>query len=309
MSETERLIYSPPVDTHLLRSKHVAQTFQIQVAQPERERGDTSRYAVVYVTDANRVFGLFKGLSHIMQASTRDAPRFILVGIGYPSVAPRAGAVLRTRDFSPPNFPKFTPKAPPVEGVLLAESGTKEINGAEDFRDFIEHELILFIDDTYPTVAGDRTYFGHSGGAQFGLFAFFTRPSLFKNYVVSSPSLVFRGELEGVQYPNCEFMFDEARRFIASCNGLDDIQLYLSAGSEEEFEPGLDRFDITSSLYRMTTLLKTAGIPGLKLMMEVLAGETHMTAWPIAFIHGIQAVLGRRKPQLVFSQPREGDHA
>jgi hypothetical protein len=71
---------------------------------------------------------------------------------------------------------------------------------------------------------------------------------------------------------------------------MQGINLYLSVGSEEEFEPGLQPWQITSSFYRMAQLLKSSAIAGLGLKTEVFHGETHMTVWPMAFIHGIQAV-------------------
>ena len=30
-------------------------------------------------------------------------------------------------------------------------------------------------------------------------------------------------------------------------------------------------------------------------MTEVIPGETHMTVWPVAFTHGVQAMLGTRR--------------
>lgn len=290
---TEELEYVPPVATHLIKSSYVAQTYKIQVALPAMKRGEQTRFPVVYVTDGNRIFDLFKGVAHIIQSTGRDAPRFILVGIGYPSDSPRAGAVLRTRDFMFPGSPKFDPKPPPVEGVLLPEKGTKSLFGGEDFQRFIAHELIPLIDSTYRTVPGARTYFGHSGGGSFGLSTLFSKPDIFSNYIVSSPCVLFHGESSaGVVYDRHDFLLQEARRFIDAGGSLSGINLYLSVSAEEEFEPGTERWQLTSSFYRMAALLKSADLRGLRLMTEVFAGESHMTVWPMAFIHGLQAVFG-----------------
>lgn len=291
-STTEALEYFPPVDTHLIRSQHVAQMFKIHVVQPPQKRGETSEFPVVYVTDGNRVFEMFKGICEIIQASGYDAPRFIFVSIGYPSDSPRGGAMLRTRDFTFAGYPKFTLMPPPVEGMLMPEEGTKQMYGAEDFRSFLEHELIPFVDGKYRTIRGDRTYFGHSGGGGFGLFTLFTQPELFTRYIVSSPSMLFHGKVDGVEYHNCDFLFQYARQFIASGKALADVRLHMSVGTEEEYEAGVELWQLTSSFFLMSKLLKA--VPGLKLTAEVLPGETHMTAWPIAFIHGIQTVFGMR---------------
>lgn len=295
--ESGDLLYYPPIDTHLVRSKHVAQTFEIRVMQPVRTRMETTRFPVVYATDGNRCFDMFKGISHVIQSRERPASRFILVSIGYPSDSPVAGLVLRARDFTFEGYPRHSLEPPAMEGVLLAEPGTKNFHGAEDFQQFIEFELMPLIESIYPTLPAERTYFGHSAGGGFGLFTLFAKPRLFRNYVVSSPGLIYHGETTvGVRYDEYEFLLDEARRFAASGKTLphEGARLYMSVGAEEEFEPYVANWRITSSFYRMVALLERLRITGLELLTEVFPGETHMTAWPLAFIRGVPAVLRHR---------------
>lgn len=281
---------------HHLRSCYVHQTFKIQVMRPRQGAGNGSRCPVVYVTDGNVVFEMFKSISTLIQMSPNDAPPYILVGIGYPSEAPFAGNRLRVRDFSFPRYPRFTLPEPTFEGVMFPETGTKEIDGGEDFQLFIANELIPFIDNAYETLPDDRTYFGHSGGGVFGLFTLFRKPHLFKNYIISSPALSFHGEMPGgFYYENCDFAFDEAREFIANVKSMTGVNLYMSVGSEEEFEERLSQWRLTSSMLRMAAFLNNSNIPGLRVMTEVLPGETHMTVWPMAFIHGVQAIFGTRR--------------
>jgi uncharacterized protein len=287
------LSYFPPVDSHLVPSKYVKQTFKIQVMQPAGKRGETTRFPVVYVTDANLVFDMFKGISHLIQSPEKEGSRYILVGIGYPSESPLAGSALRARDLTFPGYPKLKIKPPTYEDVPVPEPGTKTFYGAEDFQKFIEHELIPFIDKTYHTVPGERTYFGHSAGGGFGLYTLFAKTHLFKNYIVSSPGLIYHGQGPAeFPYENYDFVLQEARKFIASKKPLHGTSLYMSVGTAEEFEPGLDVWSLTSSFYRMAALMKGAAIPGLEFTTEVFPGETHGTVWPIAFMHGVQAVLG-----------------
>jgi predicted alpha/beta superfamily hydrolase len=252
---------------------------------------------VVYVTDANFAFDVLKGLSVSLQPSGRIAPRYILVGIGYPSDCPLAGDVLRVRDMTFPGYPKLKTDPPPIEGVLSAEKGAKTLYGAEDFQRFIEQELFSFIDRRYPTVPGDRAYFGHSLGGGFGLSTLFTRPELFNRYIISSASLSFRGTSSGgVHYEECDFVCDQARAFIGERRTLDDVRLYISVGGEEELEPALAPWQMTSSFMRMLALLKFADMPGLHLTAEIIAGGRHMTVWPVSFIHGVQAVFTTEVP-------------
>jgi hypothetical protein len=288
--------YFPPIEVHEVRSRFVAQTFRILVMRPSRRKGEDSRYPVVYTTDGNSTFDALKGISYSMQASSQTVPPFILVGICYPGDSPVAGAVLRTRDLTFPQYPEFRMEPPRIDGVLIPEEGTKDVHGAEDFQQFIAGELIPLIDQCYETIPGDRTYFGHSAGGGFGLFTLFTRPELFRNYVVSSAGLVYHGKSSaGVDYDNYDFLLQDARKFVASGRSLEGTRVYMSVGAEEEFEPSVAQWQLTSSFYRLAALLRSVGIPGMELTTEVLAGETHMTAWPIAFIHGVRAVFRGRQ--------------
>jgi uncharacterized protein len=289
--------FAPPVETHLVRSRYVAQTFKVQVMQPMRERGERRRYPVVYSTDANFAFDVLKGLSFSIQTLARNAPPFMLVGIGYPGDSPLAGSLLRVRDLTFPGYPKLSTEPPAIEGVLCSEPGTEDFGGAGSFKRFIREELVPFIDARYPTVSGERTYFGHSAGGGFGLHTLFTNPEIFKNYVISSPGLIFNGESSGgYSYDDYDFMLQEARRSFDTNRDFGGTQLYISVGSEEESEPELAKWRMTSSFHRMAVLLKAAQLRGLRLTTEVLQGETHLTVWPMAFIHGIQTVFGTRRP-------------
>jgi predicted alpha/beta superfamily hydrolase len=295
------LVHFPRVETHLISSHHVAQTFKIQVALPPRRQSEVTRLPVIYLTDGNLVFNLFKEISSLLQTmGIHPFPSFILVGISYPSEAQYAGTFLRMRDFTTLDHPRVDKRSArslfPIEGILTAEDGTKDHGGAEDFLRFIGDELIPFIDEKYQTIPGDRTYVGHSGGGFLGLLALFTQSRMFRNYVISSPGLFYDGETSGgFRYDNDDFGFPMAREFIASGQSLEGISLYMSVGSEEEFQSGYLGAQLTSSFYRMAALLKSASIPGLKMTIEVIPGETHMTVWPIALMHGVQAVFGLRR--------------
>jgi predicted alpha/beta superfamily hydrolase len=289
----EGFAYVPPVETHLIRSNHVRQTFKVQVMQPMRKRGETVRFPVIYATDGNFAFDVLKGLSHSIQSFEHDAPRFILVGIGYPGDSPFAATLLRARDMTFPGYPELNLEPPPVEGTLQVEKGSRKFFGAEDFQRFIEDELFPLIDKHYETIPNDRTYYGHSLGGGFGLFTLFSKSHLFRNYLVSSPGLIYHGESQpGIRYDNHDFALEYARRQIASKRPLNNIKLYMSVGGEEEFEPPLAPWQLTNSFYRMASLLKAAAIPGLQLTTEVFPQETHMTVWPRAFIRGVQTVFG-----------------
>ena len=130
-----------------------------------------------------------------------------------------------------------------------------------------------------------------SAGAGFGLFTLLTRTELFRGYILSSPAIVYDGETTaGVKYHNHDFLLQQAREFLAAGRSFGDVRLYLSVGTEEEFEDGLTQWQLTSSFYRLANLLRSSDGRGLHLNAEAFQGETHLTVWPMAFIHGIQCV-------------------
>jgi uncharacterized protein len=299
--------YCPPVETHMITSRYVDQTYRIQVMQPVRKKGGTTRLPVVYVTDGNLMFDAFRSIALSMQRASPDAPQFMLVGIGYPSDLPIAGSLLRARDLTFPGYPHIRIRPPSIEGVLVAKEGTKDFYGADDFLQFLSNELFPTIDANYPTIAGERTYFGHSAGGGFGLYTLFTRSELFNNYIVSSPGLIYHGESSaGMRYDEYDFVLQYARSFIESGAALPGIRLFMSVGTEEEYEPQLLQWRPTSSFYRMAALLRAASIPGLAFIAETFAGERHETIWPRAFICGVHALLGATNAAKS-SSPREID--
>lgn len=290
----ESVYYYPSVETHV-RSRCVNQIFKIQVMRPPRKRSDTRRLPVVYATDGNVVFDMFKGISWLMQGYEREWPPFILVTIGYPGDAPDSGSLLRARDFTFPGCPDYFTGHPLTQGLVTPEPGAKDFCGADDFQRFILDELIPFVDTKFETAHGDRTYFGHSMGAAFGLFTLLTKPGLFRNYIISSPALGYHGETpSGVRYENDEFLIRRVREFIASGQGLEGIALHVSVGMEEEFDPLIANWRFTSNFFRLIALLRQTPIPGLRFTFDAFSGKNHLTAWPLAFMHGIPAVL--RKP-------------
>jgi predicted alpha/beta superfamily hydrolase len=291
------LLLPPVSDTHLLASAHVDQTFKIQVLRPPRTNGDERRFPAVYATDGNLTFDLLKALSYQLAGAPTGIPPFLLVTIGYPSDSPYAGSILRMRDLTAAPFPRIDPRASPVEheGVLIAAEGSPDFYGAPAFLRFIIEELFPFIEAGYETAADDRTYFGHSLGGFFGLYTLLTGQACFRNYILSSPSLSFHGVIPSASTPTAsDFGLEMVESFIATGNALPDTKLYISAGEDEESELWLWGNNFTSSASRVGAVIKAAAIPGLKVVTELLPGDTHSTVMPSAFTRGLRTIWDAR---------------
>jgi predicted alpha/beta superfamily hydrolase len=251
--------------------------------QPLAKRGVVERLPVLYLTDGNDSFDIARSISHGLLAAGQ-IQRFILVGIGYPGDHPFVGEILRSRDFTPERRREIQgfPRSSLIEGVPGIEDGKKRWNGAAEFLAFIRSELIPLIDHEYYTQPDERVYFGHSLGASLGLHALLSQPGLFNRYILSSPGLSWEGDPHGIE---------PVERFIASKRRL-DAKVFLSVGSEEEFEARYSRSQFCSSYYRLAALMRRAQIPGLEFTNRIFLGETHASVWSLAFTHGVQNVLG-----------------
>lgn len=177
----------PEVVTHQIKSTNVDQTFAIHVWQPMTKKDGSENFPVLYVTDANGGIARQK-LMHYLHLGG-DAPRFIIVGIGYPVDHAIGGLNIRNRDLTPTRSEQLEAGfGLPLDGVPAITSGKKS-GGAKEFLSFIRDELVPFIDENYNTIEGDRGFFGDSLGGLFGLYTLFHEPDTFSRYIIGSPSI------------------------------------------------------------------------------------------------------------------------
>lgn len=287
----------PPTDQHHISSKFVDQTYQIEVSMPISQEGGKERFPVLYVTDGNIWADSLSVMANLMQAGGA-LERFILVRIGYPSDSLFAGGRLRTRDLVPPqgriyfdegraalrakSDGKTAPSKSLFESGVIPYTKGESATSAKEFVQFIQKELIPYIDERYPTRADDNNYFGHSAGGSFGLYVLFSQPELFKRYILGSPAIGFNGRFFGLE---------QAEQYVASGKDL-QAKVYLAYGNEGH-DLDLALFDIAGGYYALSRLLKGAAIPGLELTFKEFPNETHNTAWMPIYVHGVKALFGK----------------
>ena len=141
--------------------------YELLISLPENYAATQDRYPVLLVLDGWH-FPLMQFLQNNNRFSRRMPP-VIIVTISHGSGNVMAA---RARDFTPTRV------------ASDASSG-----GADAFLDFLEQQLIPFIDQTYRTNPADRAILGHSHGGLFALYAMQQRPKLFQRVVASSPTI------------------------------------------------------------------------------------------------------------------------
>ncbi len=131
-------------------------------------------YPVVYLLDGTAHFFSTVGMIHQLSRVNNNSisPEMIVVGI------PNTN---RMRDLSP-SKPKLGDD-PFLNPAMIANAG-----GGEKFIDFIEKELIPYIDANYPTEPY-KTFIGHSLGGLMVMHTFLHKPELFNAYVAIDPSM------------------------------------------------------------------------------------------------------------------------
>lgn len=153
------------IDT--IQSKILNESRRLWVHVPLTEPNSGERFPVVYLLDGSAHFpsvvGMIRQLSSINGNTV--VPKMIVVGI------PNTD---RTRDLTPTHDPNNGPQ--------------NTSGGGEAFMDFLQNELIPYIDSEYPT-SPYKLYIGHSLGGLTVINTLLKRPELFNSYIAIDPSL------------------------------------------------------------------------------------------------------------------------
>lgn len=151
-----------------LYSKVLNETREIYVQLPASYDSEKSQnYPVAYILDGEIFLPTVNDVQNYYSGGF--TPEMVLVGI--------ANDKNRVRDLT--------------TSTITTKYGMpfNEKNGeADNFRKFIESELIPFIESKYP-VTNYRTLIGHSYGGLFTISTLLKQPDLFANYVAIDPSL------------------------------------------------------------------------------------------------------------------------
>ena len=237
----------PGTEHRTLTSAKIGQRYDLLVSLPNGYATSGQSYPVLYILDGWH-FPLMTFLQNNNVYSKRMRP-VIMVNVSHGST-PDVMA-LRARDFTP------------TKTSREAASG-----GAAAFLDFLEHEVIPFVDRTYRTIPSDRGLLGHSYGGLFAIYALEQRPALFQRIVAASPALDWDNRL----------LFAAARRQLRSLPS--PVRLDLSVGDEDEFGFAKD----TIAFAKLLDELKPAG---LDYRFTLYRGENHNSVRLVSFPAGL----------------------
>lgn len=241
-----------------LKSRFVEQEYKLQIYLPPGSADASKSFPVLYLLDGDKSFGMARDIVDWLIFS-REIPQLIIVGIAYDEGS-KAWWDKRSRDYTPWKDRTKIWGDWPLAG------------GADNFKKFLQEELIPFIDSNYRTVKNDRAIAGLSFGGLFAAYVLFTEPSMFQKYIMSGASLIW----------DDYHLFKLEEEFSRKNKSL-PVSVYTAIGE-------LDAKNIIKPWTDFNAILEKRQYEGLKLSAETIKGETHISAWPASFTRGLKAV-------------------
>lgn len=251
-------------------------TYELYIDLPPGYDTSGKTYPVVYLTDAWEIFGLQLN-TYQQLIFLNDIPEMILVGISYKTDGNfytgglREELDHRARDFTPTHLTYDETVA--KHGKMLADF-VRVSGGGKDFLEFIEKELIPFIETEYRTDPAKRGLFGYSLGGTFVTYALFSKPGLFRNYFIGSPFLNWDDKVV--------YSFDKTDKLIGT---RDTVNVYLSWGELES---------ATGRHHPLKDYMDEKANPHIRFLSEVLQGETHLSGIGLAYSRAYRRLYGNQ---------------
>lgn len=241
-----------------------------------------SRWPAIYLLDANAVIATTVEALRVQAAyplgtGIRDA---VVVGVGYPTDG-AYDSVRRSWDYGPPPGKTYPPHREGGPDVLTG--------GADEFLAFLEDELKPEIARRVPIDRSHQAIFGHSFGGLLVLYALFTRPQAFRDWIAISPTIWWEEHnlLRHAMAPQAP-----ARILL----GVGEYEhalapFQIGAPDEDVRRQRLQEARTIDETHAMAERLKSAG---RAVEFAVFEGETHMSVLPVAINRAIRFAFGPR---------------
>jgi predicted alpha/beta superfamily hydrolase len=209
-------------------------------------------YPVIYLTDAWYSFQIVSGATRFPMNAGK-MKEAIIVGVSYSKGS--KGPSSRIRDYT-----------------HTEDSSWKLQTGkAKEHISFIEKSVFSFIEKNY-RVNESRTFVGNSLGGLLGAYILFTKPDMFNNYVLGSPSVWFKDNdiLKIKLEPNLNYH-----------------KVFIAVGANETIELDSPKHDMVKGAKKLELKLSSELFPNTKVKLLTIQGANHVTAFPTTAIQGL----------------------
>lgn len=248
--------------------------YQVWIDLPASYATSDKPLPVVFVSDASWAFPIVRGVRDLVGRRGRNIEDFILVGLTH-EVGLSAG-VSRARDYTPSD-PRRTP------GYDPGDYDYPTYGEADAYLDYIETRVFPLVAKLPRADMSRRTYIGHSYGGLLGAHTLLTKPGLFQNYILGSPSLWFDQHVI-------------LRRNLTPAGGSAVApKLFMLTGGLERVGPHAPgkTHDLVADMQRFEQALAAYG---LTVSSHVAEGEDHLTVYPDVVTRGLIRLLPGRGP-------------
>lgn len=246
-----------------------------------------SGWPSLYLLDANAVIATAVEALRVQAAyplgtGISDA---VVIGIGYPTEA-AYDSMRRSWDYGPPPGRSYPPHS---EGGPDVRTG-----GAALFLDFIENRLKPEIRRRAPLAPGRQSLFGHSFGGLFALFALFTRPDAFNDWIAISPAIWWE-EHNLLRFAAPPPAMHPAPRVLLGVGEYEQqlAPFQIGQADEEQRRRRQDEAKTMDETRAMAERLERQYHCFTE--FAVFEGETHMSVLPLAINLAIRFALGPRR--------------
>lgn len=262
VNSQDRVVRLPETKTAWVHSNSVNDKYLLECYIPANAETPIESLPVIFLLDSDMTFGLSYDIIRWLRLGDEIA-EVALVGISY-----KTGFddwwKKRARDYT------LSQDTSRLWGYWpLAGAG-------QNFVEFIEKELFTFVADEFGLKSEDRTIAGLAMGGLFCYHMLFTRPGLFRNYIIAGPTLKW-SDLEIFELENA----------YAQENSSLKATVFTSVGSLDHKSNMLDPW------YRFNNQIKARQYKGLNYKTEVIFDETHISMIPSALTKGIRYIYKR----------------
>jgi predicted alpha/beta superfamily hydrolase len=265
----------PNTDIKYIKSKENDIDYKLYINLPEgyydkKNFSYREKYSVLYVLDGDVDFAMIKNIADTMINFGTIEP-MIIIGIGYKrqELKSRNSKIFwekymlnRTRDYIPSQLTQDVDKfmTERVDGYKFVPN---HWNG-ERFRNFIEKELINYVNKNYRT-SNQNSLLGHSLGGLFASHMMLSNSTTFNKYMILSPVI-------GI---------DSLIRNLDKYKSKKEIKSYFAVGSLEEDEK-------SSMVKDLEIFYSKLPKNNIKSKIDIINDEDHVSILPIGVTKGLR---------------------
>ena len=224
----------------IMHSKILDEDRIILISLPDNYTDIDKKIPVLYVLDGRTHFRHASGVVDYLSRQGL-APEIIVVAVTN---------VDRNRDFTP------------VHSDAVPTSG-----GAEKFHNFLDKELIPYVEENYKA-SEYKILMGHSLGGTFAAYSLLENPDVFDAYIAVSPYLQYAGN-----YINSQAKLKLKAKY------AEPNSFYMTVGEEPDYLKVLDEF---------SALIQEKSDKTINFLYVQMQGENHATTPYLSLFNGLR---------------------